>query len=254
MAMTDNVSARFKDLAERSYRSGIYTHSSFLTLQEQEQFYLMKKELEYASGELIGGHPECERRLLRFGSPQTLGYEERPPIRILLVKPLMEKFSDELTHRDFLGAVLNLGLERDTIGDIFVKPGGSVIFCMDSVSETILTELTRIKHTTVTVKEISDDELEAAGFGPEFVTLRESIASLRIDCIVAKVCGLSRGTAQELFTREYVTLNGRIQLKCDTELKPGDVLSVRGHGKFIFDGIDGTSKKGRLWANVRKYK
>lgn len=248
------IEARLRDLAEQSYNKGIYTYSHFLNVSEQESYYKLQRELRYAAPELSHIRDDDERRIVRFGSEETLGYSELYPVSILLVKPLSEKFSDELTHRDFLGALMNLGIERDTVGDILIRPGACAVFCLLSVKETIMTELTRVRHTSVCVSETDVEALSAAGFRTEFETIKASAASLRADCVVAQVCKLSRGAAQELFRVLYVTLNGRVLEKCDTELKQGDIFTVRGHGKFIFDGEDGTSKKGRTWITVRKYK
>lgn len=254
MEENEQIEARLRDLAERSYKKSIYTYSAFLSVSEQESFFKLQRELKYASPELFGGTADSERKLARFGSEESLGYSESYPISVLLVKPLSEKFSDELTHRDFLGAVMNLGIERDTVGDILIKPGVCAVFCLQSVRETIMTELTRVRHTSVTVSETDAESLEGEGFKIEFETIRSSAASLRADCVIAQTCRLSRGTAQELFRVGYVTLNGRLLEKCDSELKPGDIFTVRGHGKFIFDGVDGNSKKGRSWIVVRRYK
>lgn len=246
-------SARLKDLAAQSYQNNIYTFSPFLSIAEQEIFYRNQRELSYAGASLWGGYADAERRLAVFGSETLLGYKQPDFIALLLIKPLQLKFSDELTHRDFLGAILNLGIERDTIGDILVKPSGTLLFCLQSVSDTVIRELTRVKHTSVSVTEVGPDILEENDFKPRFEVLRDSAASLRADCVIAGACKLSRGTAQELFKAGYVTLNGRILEKCDTELKPGDIFTVRGHGKYIFDETSGTSRKGRLWISVRHY-
>lgn len=248
------LTARFEDLAGRSYKNNIYTYLGFLSTTEQDIFLRDEKHFAYASPVLFGGSEICERKLLRFGSPEQFGYEEPWPLKAVCVTPLMQKFADDLTHRDFLGAVLNLGIERQTVGDILIKPGVAVLFCVDAVAETVVKELTRVKHTSVATRILELDELDGAGFGVEFETLRETVASLRADAVIAKMCGMSRTVAAEHFMAGYVTINGRLPLKYDMELKPGDVFTVRGHGKYIFDGVSGESRKGRLWAEVRRYK
>lgn len=254
MQTNHELEARLTDLASRSYNNNVYTYTPFLSVSEQESYYKLANDLRFASPSMYGGSDECERKVVRFGSVEALGYEEDYPIVILLVKPLSEKFADDLTHRDFLGALMNLGIERDTIGDILVRKGVCAIFCLASVSETIIKELTRVRHTSVIANVTFRDAPEMSGFKPEFETIKVSTASLRADCVIAQVCNLSRSTAQELFKNMYVTLNGRVLEKCDAEFKEGDIFTVRGHGKFIFDREDGTSKKGRSWIIVRKYK
>ena len=113
---------RIKDLADKSFRQNVYTFTGFLGLSEQDLFWKMiqKGELSYAAHKLFGGYEEAERVIVRFGAEDDLGYEEDFPIVCVHIKPLIVKFADALSHRDFLGALMNLGIERSTLGDIRV--------------------------------------------------------------------------------------------------------------------------------------
>lgn len=94
---------RFLELAEKSYAQNIYTFTGFLSMAEQEAlFEAMQKNKSYTFS-LSGGGEGCERQMARFGSPEELGYEEPFPVEILKISPLLEKFADNFTHRDFLG-------------------------------------------------------------------------------------------------------------------------------------------------------
>ena len=84
-------------------------------------FYTVEKEVEYASPLVWGGAENCERCMVRFGSPEQFGYDELFPITLLRCAPVQKKFSDTLTHRDFLGSVIGLGIDRAKIGDIVVR-------------------------------------------------------------------------------------------------------------------------------------
>lgn len=115
MAGTDEkelqqLKKRLLELADQSYSRGIYTYTPFLSLAQQQVFYEIQKELSYAGTDLYGGAPSCERKMVRFGSAESLGYEEAYPIACLEMMPVMPKFADTLTHRDFLGAVMNHGI------------------------------------------------------------------------------------------------------------------------------------------------
>lgn len=114
---------RFLELAEKSYRQNIFTFTGFLSMAEQEALFEAMNTQKGYSFSLWGGSEGCERQMARFGSPEELGYEELYPIETLKVSPLLEKFADNFTHRDFLGAVMNLGIDRSTVGDIFWKAG-----------------------------------------------------------------------------------------------------------------------------------
>lgn len=247
------LTRRLMDLAEQSYKNGIYTNTRFLSLAEQSVFHQVEQELKYAAPMLIGGDPDAERCIVRFGSAETLGYEDDPPIAVLAVSPLQLKFSDDLTHRDFLGAILSLELERPVIGDIIVNRSGTIVFALEQVAETIEKELTSVKHTTVSVKRIPLGEYTAHPAERRFEVIHESVASKRADLILAKVLRLSRSDAQELIGRGLVFVNGRQLLKGDSELRFGDVFTARGYGKFVYDSDEYISRKGKVNITVRKY-
>lgn len=106
---------RLTELADTAYTQNRYTYTPFLGLAEQQAYYAVEREVSYAGVLMEGGAPLCERKMVRFGNP---GYEETFPIARLEILPKTPKFAEHLTHRDFLGAVMNLGIERDVTGDI----------------------------------------------------------------------------------------------------------------------------------------
>lgn len=241
---------RIMDLANRCYQSNIYTFSGFLNPAEQALVFDMEKELSFVDWTLYGGGGDCERRMLRFGSGEMLGYEEEFPISCLVVKPLARKFADDLTHRDFLGAFMNLGIERDVLGDIIVKDNTGYVFCEDAMAEYLKDHLDRVKHTSV-ICEIVKECPEAAR--PEFSEEELVVSSSRCDGVVAKVWKLSRSQSIELFRTKRIFVNGRQYENNSGVLKQGDVVSVRGFGKFIFDGFLNETRKGRIRIRIRRY-
>ena len=120
METEELLKKRFRELAEKCYRNNQYTFTGFLGLSEAACFYELEKELSYVPYTLFGGSDLCERVMLRFGSQEQLSYTEEFPISCLKISPLSQKFGEELGHRDFLGALMNLGIERSTLGDILV--------------------------------------------------------------------------------------------------------------------------------------
>ena len=132
---------RLRDLAKRAYEKNIYTYSSFLSLPEQGVLDGMTKELSFIPYELFGGHEMAERKVVGFGSEELFGYPGQFPVTILKVTPALEKFGEELNHRDYLGSLMNLGIRRDTICDILVNGNTGMIFCLDDVAEFILKNL-----------------------------------------------------------------------------------------------------------------
>lgn len=240
---------RLRDLAKRAYEKNIYTYSSFLSLPEQSILDGMAKELSFIPYELFGGHEMAERKVVGFGSEELFGYPGRFPVTILKVTPAVEKFGEELNHRDYLGSLMNLGIRRDTIGDILVKGKTGFIFCLDDVAEFIRENLVKIRHTQVSC-EIIEDDIELK---PTLIDESYPVSSMRLDVIIAAACKLSRKETLSYFERNEVQLNSRVTTENAVNLKPGDVFSVRGKGKFILESIGGTTKRGRTYINVKKY-
>ena len=115
------LKGRLCDRAKRAYNQNIYTYSNFLSVAEQSLLEELRPELSYIHMELSGGGDLCERQIVGFGSEEEFGYPGEFPIAVVMVQPLLEKFSDSLSHRDFLGALMHLGIARDTSGDMIVK-------------------------------------------------------------------------------------------------------------------------------------
>lgn len=242
---------RIKDLADKSYRQNLFTFSGFLGLAELELYYKMEKEMDFASPALFGGDESAERKMLRFGSPQEFGYEEAYPISCIYAKPLQLKFAEALSHRDFLGALMNLGIERSCIGDIRVGEAGGYFYCQSSMAAYICENLTQIKHTHVSCREVERIESTEADKPEEAEVL---VSSLRIDGCLAKLYRLSRAESLSLFQSARVYVDGRLVENNSRLLKPQEVVNVRGYGKFIFTGIKYETKKGKLCLGIQVYR
>lgn len=226
----------------QQYDRGRYSFSDFLGLAEQSDFHEEIRQYDALPYELFGGTENCERVMLRIGNEETLGYSEPWPIRTLMVSPKNQKFADPLTHRDFLGAILHLGLERDTIGDIFIEDNVGYVFCTEQVAPYLVQNLDRVKHTSVVCQEIEElPKLERTKPEEKFI----QTSSLRIDLVVAKVYNLSRSAAQELFPARKIYVDGRLCENNSRELLPGEIVSVRGFGRMSLKEERGLSRKGK---------
>ena len=123
---------RFSELAERARQSGYYTYSSFHSGETASLAFEVASESEM---KIWGGMENSERVIVRFGNPEDLSYDEDFPIRVLLIEPKQAKFAETLTHRDFLGAILNHGIERDMVGDILVQNNSAYCFVLEKVAD-----------------------------------------------------------------------------------------------------------------------
>ncbi|MBQ6197485.1 MAG: hypothetical protein IJK47_08705 [Lachnospiraceae bacterium] len=238
-----------EDLYRRAEKQNTYLYSAFLTPAEQAAF-LAAAPKGGISYRLEGGAAAAERRLIIFGSEEDFGYPPEPPLCVLSIRPASEKFAEALTHRDYLGAVLALDIERENVGDIIVKEKEAYLICLERIADYLCDNLTEVRRTKVRVKR---EEGEIPALSPTFKEEQLNVASERLDAVIAAFCGLARGKAEALFAAEKVFVNSLPAKGGAQRLKEGDVFSVRGFGKGIYDGISKETKKGRYYVSVRRY-
>ena len=159
------LEGRIRDLYEKAYNSNYLTHTCFLAASELAQFHAILRKQGISSKVhavngvpylIFGGRADADRNVVVF-LPDYMTEEsflaEEPAqgdvIRCLHVTPLNRKFTDALTHRDYLGALMNMGIERDQIGDILCGDAEAFIFVLSDMADIIARELTRVKHTSV---------------------------------------------------------------------------------------------------------
>lgn len=241
---------RLGELADKAYNNSQYLFTGFLSMAELDIYYRMERELSYVPVTAFGGTADCERVMLRFGSEELCGYEEPFPIRCIEISPLVEKFGEELGHRDYLGALMNLGIERGTLGDIVILGKHAFLFCAEKMAPYITENLDKVRHTSVKCR-IAENIPGSTVTRLERQTVQVSAA--RADSIIAKAYNLSRGESVELFRAKKVFVNGRLDENNSGQLKPADLISVRGFGRFRFVGITGETRKGKLNVEIDKF-
>lgn len=246
----DITKKRLLDLAKRSYDGGYYLFSDFLDLAGQSDLTAVRAAFGHKAYTTFGGADGAERVMARFGNEEELGYTEDFPISCIRCEPKSMKFADKLTHRDFLGALMNLGIERSTLGDIIVSENVGYIFAKTDICEFIITELIKVKRTDV-ICSITDD----IPAGELYKTERKVVQAVgeRIDAVIAKVFSISREESLSYFKKRLVFVDGR-QIENNSYIpKSGEKVSVRGLGRFIYLGYQTLSKKGKLNIEVDLY-
>lgn len=236
---------RFSELAKRAYDRGRYAFTDFLSPLELQYLYAAEKELSYAGVTVWGGFEGAERQVARFGK---CDYEEAFPVVALKILPVNARFAEELTHRDYLGALVNLGIERSTLGDIVSSGGEAYLYCLGRIAPFVEENLTRVRHTGVRCVRTEGGLSEKRERTSETLFL----SSLRADCAVAAVYRLSRADAAAFFEAERVFVNGRLCARASRELSEGDGVTVRGRGRFTLAEVTGESRKGRLRCRIEK--
>lgn len=239
------LSARISD-AVKSAASGTEKYLGFLGTADTS---LALKAAKTAGVEtaVFGGYDGAERVYVGFLpewlsadnasfpiAPVTFSYRER----------------DTLSHRDFLGTLMALGIERDTVGDILIEKGRAVVFVSESIAKFVLTQCSKVGRVGVTLTSGCTYPLPERG-GLEEIKI--TVSSERVDAVVASLCKTSRNTAAAMIADGTVFIDGIEANKPTTQVREGTGLVVRGYGRFIIEAFSGTTKKGRLVINAKKY-
>ncbi len=271
------LSARLGDLCDRAAH-GVAAVSPFLTPREGRfASHCLASRLSAGTAVLWGGFPDAERRRVILLPDYVEGMLD--PVALAcdpacaLLGAGLDELSDSvraavtvlvirgsgyrtLSHRDYLGSVLGLGLDRDAVGDIVVGDGetedAAAYLATDArMAEFLLSELKKVATDTVKVSRLS----EGTGVLParRLAPIRDTIASERLDCVVAALCNLSRDRAQTAIRQGLVELDYEPVTDCDRTVVPPATLSVRGVGKFVVEAFDGETRKGRLRLAAGKY-
>ncbi|MCH5278869.1 MAG: hypothetical protein J1E60_03675 [Christensenellaceae bacterium] len=241
---------RILELAEKAYHTGQYCFTSFLGLAEQDVLHRAEKAISYVPHSLYGGADGCERVMVRFGSESLCGYDMPFPISCVKAEPLSQKFADRLSHRDILGAVMNLGIDRSRTGDIVIRENVAYIFCTEQISQYICDGLVRAKHTDLSCSIATE---LPAGELFKTQTMQLNSASERLDGIASQFLKLSRSAVNELIASGKLFINGRCCMDGSKTLRSGDVVSMRGYGRFIYRETVRETRKGRLVIHVDAY-
>lgn len=242
---------RFEEQANRAYQTNCYVTTTFLKEMEQDILLGVADTLPVTVS-LEGGTDIAERKIAVFGDAGMFGYEPTLPVVLLHILPVARKFAETLSHRDVLGAVMNLGVERAVIGDIFVQEKEVYLFCLEQMAEYITSQLSRIRHTVVKVQKLP---LAAA----QAVTLAETseerivVASLRLDAVIAAVYHLSRKESLQYIRDRKVALGGRINENNSGLIKEQTMVTVRGKGRFFYEGVAYETKKGKYQLKIQRY-
>jgi RNA-binding protein YlmH len=243
---------RLLEHANTAYHRSICMFSDFLNLNEQNIFQSLKNELPRIKYFTYGGFYDAERKILCFcGNDQIAALEEISfPISCIKVVPLSQKFSDSLNHRDFLGAVLNLGIDRSKVGDILINANEGYIFAHSTISNFIVDQLVKVKHTMVSTTIIDQQDFD---YKPNFTEVVGTVSSVRLDSILSVAFHTSRSSLTELIEGGKVFVGGKVVLSNSYTLKENDIVSVRGLGKFIYVGTTYQTKKGRYSVKLLLY-
>lgn len=269
---------RLIELSRLAYNRDIITYTDFLNLNELNILHSLPKNLLYSGYITFGGYDLAERQMAAF-LPDALSlrcpaYAKLPAalsglgsaarddtensalsdvfsqeMCVLKIAPLNKKYAEELTHRDYLGAILNLGIDRSKTGDILVRDTDAVLFVKPQLRSFLMEELTRIRHTSVFV---SEEPLQEFDYSPRYEEIKGTVASVRLDSLLSLAFSSSRSKLTGLIEGGKVFVNGRLMTTNSYQVREGDIISVRGMGKFRFCERLSITKKNRIYVLIYK--
>lgn len=245
------LEALLRDKLDICRSRDVMTHTAFLDSRQCALALSFCRSLG-ALPLLWGGYGDAERRAAIF-LPEYLTEDEvkgdEGPLSLLRVS--VPKGSPKLSHRDYLGSLMALGIDRGVTGDIIVREDGCDIVVMKDMADFIASEYSKAGRASLScdIRPLSSLELAEA----KTEEIRDSVASVRLDAVCSAAFRLSRGRAQEAIRMGLVAVNGLQCVKPDYQPREGDRISMRGRGKAVLSRVGGVSRKGRLYIEIKKY-
>lgn len=235
-----------EDLRKSSVKKQIEIFSDFLSVRE---ISILKNSLSSflnIKWFFFGGIKDAERQMICFFPPFLKEEEIYFPIRAIKVSIQGSKFQKKLPkHGDYLGAIMGLGIDRRLVGDIYVddEQSSSFLFCADKISSFIIENLESVGNAKVNTELIELSQVKIIKKIEEKVGI---VSSLRLDIIVGEAFHISRTRVKDLFQSESVIVNGSLANSLHKEVREGDIISVRGYGKFVFYKVEGSTRKDKF--------
>lgn len=248
-----------RDLKNRAAENAVTTATAFLDLRQRALLKCLEKEnREYVRTVYYGGYREAERVCAVFipsfyevtEDLQSFFCENEIDSPVQLLRFNKDKFTS-LSHRDYLGALMGLGLKRETVGDILCDEEGAYIILTDKAAQFVKENMNTVGRASVRISDAPFDEI--SGKEENFEERHACIASLRLDNFVSAAFSLSRTKSAEFIQKGVVFVNSAQVLKPDSKVSQGDKITFRGKGKVVFALCGAESKKGRLHITIKKY-
>lgn len=256
--MKDLIQAQARDKKTQSAQNSMITNTQFLDIKQRQSVISIEKEnSKEVNTFYYGGFDDAERVVAVF-IPKFFEFDdlfeffaENPDENPLTVIKIMKDKFSTLSHRDYLGSLMGLGIKREMIGDIVVNDSGCYIICMKSISKFIMQNLERIGRGTAKMQEVDFSQICQQNVSVQEMFL--SVSSLRLDNIVGSVFNLSRNSANEKILGGIVFVNGEQKLKNDFRVQQNDKIVLRGKGKAVIFEIVGESRKGKIQLKIHRY-
>ena len=244
----EEAAVRMVDLAYQALKNHKYKLTGFLSPYEQEVAGTIANSVGDIKVDFDGGYVGAERQRAALCHSEFAG---TPAFEIEVIKAEWNGEFARLSHRDVMGSILSLGVDREHIGDIIATKESAKILVDKKMADYFIANLTQIGGTTV---KTSLDELSSIAAKEERCKeIKATVASLRVDSIAAAGFGMSRSKAATEIDSEKVKLNWQTVKNSSQSIKEGDILSMRGRGRLEVVEIRGLTKKGRTGVLLKRY-
>lgn len=239
------------DLAERAKRNDYPVFTDFMTTKELSLFYNNIRSFQDVRVSAWGGHEDCDHKMGGFFPDGFDVAEANFPIQCIRVEAVNTRYAMEIGHRDYLGAILNLGIERSMIGDIRISDQTAYVFCNQEFVPFLMNELTMVRRTSVRCRLIEDiQEIPAQ----KYEIMTRSVASLRLDNVVAAMIGSARGKAGNLIVQGKVLADYEERTSNSYRCKDNTSITIKGYGKYkLFVKEEDLTRKGKQKITIYKY-
>ncbi|MCC8192502.1 MAG: YlmH/Sll1252 family protein [Ruminococcus sp.] len=238
---------RVCDIARRAEERYTPCFSHFLDSRQRSLASEVLASLKCNNYAFFGGYEDASRVKLgvfpEYEEPDTQAFD-------ICGFTFSYRSEDKLTHRDFLGSLMSLDIKRDTIGDIIVGDGKSVVYADKNVGYLILHDIKKIGRTGVKVSEGADSAVRST---QTFTEIKGTVSSLRLDCIVALALGISREKSLNLVKNTGVSIDYRLINSPSFMIDEGQTFSIRGYGKYTFVKNCGFTRKNRVTVIIEKF-
>ena len=252
MTKDDLITARIEDKVSQCRDGWYVTSTGLLDTHEQALAIAASRHAAGVRTLMYGGYDEAERRML-VCIPKELPVSEEEATEGLLsvLRVKLPAISRELSHRDYLGSLMGLGIERRLIGDILVRPDGADIFIVPGIEEFLMKELHRIGSVEVKTEAVPAGEVIIPEAHVEYI--KDSLSSVRLDSVISSAFRISRGKAAEAIRKGLVSVDHAECLKPDAAVHEGASLVLKGKGKAVLEETGGESRKGRIRIVIKRY-
>ncbi len=246
-ADSKQIAIRIIDLASQVLKKHEPAFSDFMSPQDQDVASRVLSQIPDLQHMFFGGYDDAEYMMLGL-FPDWMVYDTSDfPISIVDVT-----LKEAVDHREVLGSVLGLGIKREKIGDLVIYDQ-----IVQIVSETAMADFVSM-HLTRIGRHKASSEVKSIVFispkEPEYESFSTTVKSLRLDSIIAAGFNISRGKASDLIRQERVKVNYRYTTSVSIKLNPGDLISVRGKGRIVYAGDEGTTRKERIRVELKRVK